>query len=656
MARAVSAALLAAAQGLRGRPIVRVDVEDRAARWALHATGAPSVRLTDAVGVGSALHRVLLQGTLVRYARLGAPEEPASWPGAWTTVAADADGDADVALAAYDALRLSAFYHTTAGKLARVDSADGGATWGAPAACCDWDYAPTRIAAAGRVCAWSRPGAVQLAVTRDDLGGPAWLPVGAYEPPGGFAQCRGLALCRDGAHPDLYYLVAALDGALYGATYDEPAREFGETHRIVPPGSAGTPSTSQASDPSAVSTDEGLCVAFVDRVGVGDLAHWAHPTVLWSRHYPHLARQAVLAMGQPGATRAALGVSGGAVYAAYENAACRAELWSAGALARNLRDLEPARYALRATARGSRLEVTLPGAEGDLAALGEPESPLGPVRPGARLIVRRGYLTAEGPEAVALPPHHVVEARAERDARGARMHLTAVDGRGLLELVRPAEVATWTGRTIRELLAALCGLAGLGYADAGEAALGRTLARYTLGAGEPLARGVDALLALGGAVAFCDASGTLQARVLAEHLGPPLPLGDGDEVLEREHAIAGGGPGIVRVYGEGVVAASAPGAQSMDGELALYESVVDHRASDAATAAALAAFHALLGRMAGHSVSLAVPLRPDLELWDRVELPESDPLPGVRRVAEIAEEYVPSASRYVSRLVLRPAE
>jgi len=645
--------LLDAATSRCGVPVVLLDVQDRQTRWQSHCVvGAASTQHTDMVGVGGRVHRALLQGSEVLYALVDSPDAPEAWPGAWEVVADDADGDADVAIAAY-AGALSIFYRDRAGWLSRVDSADGGLTWSVPTRCCAWDYA-TRVAAAGAVCIWSRPGEVHVAITRDDLGQPAWFPAGTYDGAGTFGQCGGLALCADHASPQHYYLVCALDGALYVASFHEPSRTFGATHRMLPPGSAGTPSTSQVHDPSAVSAADGLYVSCVDRVGAGDLAHWEQPIVLHTPQYPHASRSAVVDMGQSAAARPSLATDGEHLYLAYQNAVCRAALPTGAAAAHDLSGLCPSAYTVRADAHGSRLTVWLPNANGSFDALGDPCGLCASLRPWSRMVLQRGYRTVAGAEAVALTPHYVEAARLEYHRGGSTLRLEAVDGRGLLARWRSPDVCTWEGEAIRALLGQVAGLVGLACADAGEPELAATLARCVLQSGQTAWSVVCDLLTLAGAVAYCDESGTVQVRVLARHAPEPVSIGAAGEILGWSRCVEAGPHNAARVYGDRTAAASPPSVTSMESGIALYRSIVDYRATTAALAEGLAAHHDLLARMSARRELVDVPLRPDIELWDRATLPPEHHAPdsGFWRVMGVVEEYDAAQGVYRSRLEL----
>jgi len=633
--RTMSATLLAATTSGRGRPWVSLDVEDHRSRWSRHVSGAASTRRTDLGLMDGDLVRVSLVGSQIRWARLTDPSSPSQWPGTWQAIAGDADGSEDVTLAVYSATRASVFYARNTGHLARVDTADGGVTWGASEACCAWDYTPVWVAADGVVCAWSRPGEIRLATTRDDLGNPAWVANVLYGGAGPFVHCHGLALCRDHADPTTYYLVSAIEGALLITTYHQPSQIFGRTYQIIPPGTAGAASTSQVREPSVTSTADGLYVTYIDKVGVGDLAHWEQVAALHTRHYPHFARVALLDMGQSTPARAALACHAEAVYAACENNACRSLYYLPDRMGLNTRNLMPAAYTVRTTEQSSTVTIVLPNVGHAYDAAGQSGTPYEALRPGATLLLHRGYVTTSGPEAITLAPHTVTEVRLHAGRERNVLQLFAVGALDLLRAQHLADVCQWRDETIRHLLAQVCGMAGLSYADGGEDALGATLDEFVLRPVDTLAGGMRALLGLAAAVAYVDASGALQARVLSDYAPDAVTLGQGGELLQRE--VIARAPELVAsaVYGDGAAASSAADTHTMDTGLLLTGQRVDYRATTHDLAATLAEYAANRATMARQAVRFLLPVRPDLEMWDRVELDTDD----VRRVVALEERY-----------------
>lgn len=632
--RTLTPTLLAAATSGRGRPWVSADVEDHRCRWQTHATGASSTRPTDMGSMGDALVRAAMVGSQVRWAAIPNADNPATWPGAWRVIAGDADGSEDVSLAVYGDDRASVFYLQGTGHLARVDTADGGDTWGAPQVCRAWDYTPVRIAADGIVCAWSRPGEIRLATTRDDLGNPAWLAEVVHPGAGSFVHCRGLALCRDCGDARTYYVVAAVDGALLITTYDEPSKVFGRTYQIVPPGTAGVGSTSQVRDPSVLSTPNGLYITYVDRVGTGDVAYWEQTTVLHTRTYPHFARVALLDMGQSTPARAALGPLDDTLYAACENNVCRSTCYAAGRDSHNTRTLIPSAYSVETREASSVLTLTIPNVGHVYDAAGQAGTPYEALRPGATLLLHRGYITSSGPETLTLAPHVIRAVRLVSRRDRSILELRAECGLDLLRAQHPADVSEWRSESIRHLLGQISGMAGLAYSDAGEDALGVTLGAFVLHPTDTLYGALTALLHLAGAVAFVGADGTLTARVLGSYAPEALTLTAGPILWHESETLA---PRLVdcAVYGDGAAACSAADANTMDTGLLLSTRRVDYRATTQALAATLAEHTAERADMARRVWRVAIPLRPDVEMWDRVERTGA----SIARVIAVTERY-----------------
>ncbi len=652
--RSISPALLAAATSRRGRPVVTLAVEDRRSRWVRHAAGTASARRSALCTSSRGLVRAILRGGALQVAIVADPADPAAWPGAWVNVANDADGVEDVALAAWTSLALSIFYRNSSGALARVDSADGGLTWSVPAACRLWETSPVRLAADGGACAFSRPGEIRLAITRDDAGGPAWSAETLYTGLPGEASCQGLALARDPASAVRYLLAIAADGGLAVTWWDAASHAFGPTDWLTLPGSTAAATSSHWRDPALAATPDGVYLSAVDRLGPGDTAHWEQTAIFRTGAWPALERVATLDMGQASGARAALAARGGAVYAAQENNVCRSVTWQAGLASHNLAGLLVSAYRLRADDRGSRLELTVPNIGEALARPGAAGGALEPLAPGATVVLRRGYRTAAGDETVALPPHIVTGVHLTAGAGGGELRVAAEDGLALLARTHPPDLWDRTDRPIRALLAALAGALGLGYADAGEAALGRAIARCTLSPGQTLAEGVHALLEMAGAVAACDASGALRARVLVAWSPAPAAVGAGGEILRAAYGREMPAETGWRVWGDGLAAASNPGEDAMELGVSLLRGAVDHRATTADLAGAIAAFRALRAALAARTDRVTVPLRPDLELWDRVAVsapPYVEAGDPVRRVTGVEEEYAARRGLYETTLL-----
>jgi len=256
---------------------------------------------------------------------------------------------------------------------------------------------------------------------------------------------------------------------------------------------------------------------------------------------------------------------------------------------------------------------------------------------------------------VALAPHVVTGIRVVASPRGSEVEITAEDGLALLGRATLADLWDRSGRSIRESLAALAGAAEVGYADGGEAALARTVARCMLRPGEPVAGLVRDLLALAGAVALCDDSGVLRARVLVPWFPLAAEVGAQGEVLRGVYGRAMPAETEWRVWGEGLAAAAPPGEDAMTLGLSFVRHAVDHRATTEELAAEIAGWRALLTALGARAERVTVPLRPDLEVWDRVALtapPYVVAGDDTRRVLGVEEEYAPARGVYESTLAL----
>ncbi len=357
----------------------------------------------------------------------------------------------------------------------------------------------------------------------------------------------------------------------------------------------------------------------------------------------------------------------GVVYAANERCAARHAVYC-GSSAHRLPDLPVIRYRRTTNESGSRLRVEVPNPAGAYDGLGREGTPGEPVRPLSAIIVRRGYVTPLGAESVALEPHYIVAARVVQGVRThptggeiGRMVIDAVDGWGLLDLWRPQEPLTWDGATIAWLLDELCTRVGLRFTS-DDVAYQRAVSRFTMAATATAAEACRRLVGLAGGMARFEADGAMRGLTLAGHAPAPGDVGLGGEITYGAF-----GPGLpngtsFRVYGDPASGAATAGEVSylsMGLGLRMHVHHTDYGLADAAMAITVRDALWLRAHMAQRCERVTVPLRLELELWDRVRLHPSGSaiLPGdrERRLIAIAEEWDASRGRYMSRLTLGAA-
>jgi hypothetical protein len=647
--REISETLLAAARSLSGRPSVALDVENRRLRWALLRWEDGARYWCAQVAEGAVIHRLRANGAgAVQTCRVTDPAVAAQWT-AWTTRTSEALANSDVALSAAPGI-LRAFYVKSGFAVRAISSTDGGNSWSAPETVASaLAQAPYLAAAhqavfaldAGQVKAYTKPGA-------------SWVLQGTW--PGlSLAYPQGIGACYDGA-AGVYRLIVAGDGALRVGTCNPSGWTWSAALQIAPGGSGAAASALALRGPSVVGAGEGYLVTWIDDFQ-GDPAAWTQAVAARSADWEHFGDEVALGIWADVERRAALAYvpSTRTAYAGNECCVCSALAYDEADEAQNLRGMEVLSFRRETDERGSRLRVEALNAAGALNPLGQAGTGVECVRALAHLVLRRGYVTAAGAERVALDPHYLVEATLTEGQGGGRLILEAVDGWGLLAMWRPTEALSWSGQSVRWLLAELCGRVGLGYADNGADSFAYAPAGFTVLPTMSGAEAVRALLRLAGGAAWFSEDGALYAVELYGY--SPLErveLGEAGEVLEAAYVLRAYEATTFRVYGEGAAAAGELGTESMALGLRLARSVEDYRLTTPGSAETTQAYLWTRGRTSARRDAVVVPLRPDVELWDAARLWADEeiipPEESLRRVVGIAEEYDGPRGRYVTRV------
>lgn len=672
--RAITSTLRAAAMRWGGRPAVTAEVQDRRLRWigVRYADGATMPTDMACCGGGPGdigLHRVAVDAAgYVLYCRVRDPADPAEWT-AWTILATDACPDGDVALAVVDggAGVLRMVYAAPDGlggyAVRCLESADCGAHWSAGATVATGLAARPWVAADGAFTVYTRDG--RVAARSAPLGG-AWGAENVWAAAGPYTDLRGIGAALDAAAGRLIVAIAA-DGKVRGGTLDTAAGAWTGPVSIAPGGDGAVTGASTVAEPAVEIVGDRHLVSWLDRFD-GSPA-WVQPVVAASPDGIHYGEEVALGLEAATHRRAALAydAAAGVVYAANERCAARHAVYG-GSSAHRLPDLPVIRYRRTTNESGSRLRVEVPNPAGAYDGLGREGTPGEPVRPLSAIIVRRGYVTPLGAESVALEPHYIVAARAVQGVRThptggeiGRMVIDAVDGWGLLDLWRPQEPLTWDGATIAWLLDELCTRVGLRFTS-DDVAYQRAVSRFTMAATATAAEACRRLVGLAGGMARFEADGAMRGLTLAGHAPAPGDVGLGGEI-----AYGAFGPGLpngtsFRVYGDPASGAATAGEVSylsMGLGLRMHVHHTDYGLADAAMATTVRDALWLRAHMAQRCERVTVPLRPELELWDRVRLHPSGSaiLPGdrERRLIAIAEEWDASRGRYMSRLTLGAA-
>ena len=356
------------------------------------------------------------------------------------------------------------------------------------------------------------------------------------------------------------------------------------------------------------------------------------------------------------------------LYAGNETSVCCATLYDASDSAQNIEDLPIVAYHrdtgghhgpsghLGPSAGWSRLDLEIHDPDRTYKAIGRAGEDGEAVQPLAEVIVSRGYVVAGAEESEDLDPHYIVEARYTHGRGPGRLLLQALDGWGLLDQWRPVMPIVYEGRSARDILEDLAAKVGLAYDDTATSALGRTLSEFRVLPSQTAASAISSLLTLCGCAALFQEDGTLYAVELYSYAPNAVTVGTEGQITRGEFSQTAREPNSFHVLGDGVAAADLQPTANMALGLRVHRRIVDHRytSSGQATDRTNALYtQATLGRRRDQ---VTVPLRPDLELWDRVQLtdhggiiPDDD---NVRRVVRIRELWRARAGRLETYLTL----
>ncbi|MGQ9684029.1 MAG: hypothetical protein ACUVX9_15970 [Anaerolineae bacterium] len=682
----LSPPLLAAQRSLGSTPSVLLRVEDRELRWQPLRDDDTSLHQTAAVGAAGAVVRARISsaGTL-DVQRLRTPDLPSAWQ-SWSTVLSGVAPASDVALSALctDGLRLRLFCVRPDGaayRLSCLQSSDGGQSWSAPAdLITGWPSASACLSAANGALLYHDPldGYLKLA-RRSGWDSGAW----SIEPwvAGGSLPARhGLAL---GYAPGSYLLVTADEEApsvrrLRTGRYDEAGQAFTSPQAIVPP---GTPAAAFLPlYPSLIRTEGAWHLAYT-QVLSGPLSD-AQPLVLHSADGEHWSFPCAVPLRAYGPNRrAALVRHGGVFYLALERAVWRAADFDSTNGHQALVTADVRAYLVEEEPWHGRLLVEVHNPQGRYNSPGLPGTPAAPLRPLARAIVERGYLTARGEERVARTPYYIMATGVRRGGREPALLLGCEDGWGLLRRWRPDSLYTWEGRSIAWLLAEVVSraaglacrcdsaanwatvlpsfaLAPAGIEDwAAQARLQRerrVMSPSLSVRGSGLAA-VQALLARAGGAARWQANGSLFCYVPHRQAFEQLyTIGNGSEVLDALYGRSLPYPNDAAVFGEGVAAGA-----GIAGEPRRYlTTVVDAQLTTAQACLERAEALVHAGRVQQWAGWIETPCQCQLELGDLLTIADeraSDLQNAVLRAAALVEQYEPARGAFITRVSIEGA-
>lgn len=660
----ITATLLQAASAWQGEPIVEAVVEDRRIRWRiLHDWPAgPDAGPLAQHNNGSITLRVVADDVgQLWVARVWDHAAPEEWED-WTLIASDAHPSCDVALGWIAPATWLLAYEGVAGGQAMVRiSTDNGLTW----------PGPTLLHTAGQA-PWLAAWGPWVFVLADQLHayrwagatweGPHTLPGIATPEPWGVAA----HYASDAQRARILY---SAGGRLYSVALDTggPTPIYTTPRALAPGGDQVGAAPARVILPSLTSVaDLGMVATWVER-HTGELTGWGLPVSAVARdaEAEHWGQLCPLAEPQVSAQRWSLAYAGQTkmLYAGNRRRVVSAPLFDAD-LRAWMRLGPVAALAYRRTAQGHQpgdLAVELLDPHLAYRNPGDDASAASAVKPLAAVRVRRGYRTAAGPETLDTPNYYITEATLSEGQGAGVLRIQAVDAFGLLALWRPVESLEWFGRTVGWLLEEICARVGLRVVAQDAPGLADTLPQMSLHPHQSALAAVQALLRLGRAVARPAADDTLWVTAYPPAPGAQPEIGAAGEVREATYGCANYASTHVRVASEAQAAyaeiESVIASQAMG--LRLSQAIEDNRVASQAMAAGVAEHTLRLAMLAGRADEAAIPLRPDLEMWDTVTLcadPAAIPEGAAARVIwRLIEEAAPARNRHLTRLVLGAA-
>lgn len=636
--RAMSSTLLAAALSRQGRPSVHVSVEDRIVRWEVLHTLSPGLDLpcVDGMSNGSLIVRAAVSASGNLYHQeISNPALASAWQ-MWSLLASSASrAGGDVAVAWHN-LRWFVYYQRPDHWVMMVSSANDGASWSAPVGV----YRPSRTAALAACGPYlfvleNTLRAYHLKADMASWDGP--YPLSGYTPASDMGIAAVIQPTAGGGQ--IVRILFTMGGGIRAVTYDPTARAFGLVLPISPGRDQPPPTGAAYAWPSLYAIDEERLVATWVERWEGDLAPWGHPVSRFSRDGEHWGMELSLA-GSATDRRMALiyDAMDEVLYAANAERVLASEMYDP-LLNRHshVGPLEIVSYdAVWRPCEPGRLSMSVLDAEGTLNALGEKGGTAQAVRPLSYVVLSRGYVTPAGAEEVSLPPHYLAQARRTEGLGGGRLEINAVDSLGLLAFWTPPEPLEWGGRVLRWLAAEVCAQVGLPYTDDGRPEMNVLLERFMWGPAQTALDALRSLLRLAGYVARPSIEGGIYAFHLTSHQPSAIPtLGASGEILRLAKEVGWPEATAVRVVGKEVWADGDD--LTLGGWLGLrrHRYIEDGRIGSAEMAAIVRDGALRLASLSACADEAILFLRPDLELWDVVDVSNR----GRRIITALGEHY-----------------
>jgi len=493
--------------------------------------------------------------------------------------------------------------------------------------------------------------------------GSAWA--GPYALAGSTPAAAGVASWYDAEAGRLQALYSS-GGRLWQATLDGTTSPpvWGPPRVVAPGGDQPASSVASFALPALAPVgDLGLAATWLEAYA-GDPAGWRAPITALARGpaYAHWGQCTPLASAATSSQRWPLAYDAleQTLYVGNRRAVLAAPVYDPAVRSwMRLGPLDALAWRWSGSDGAGRLALELLDPDGALRAPGQEGSAARAVQPLASVTLQRGYRTAAGEETIESASWAITSAAYTEGLGGGHLLIEAVDPLGLLALWHPPESLVWWNRSVLWLLEEICARVGLRVTREGTqpAGVDRILSEFALHPHQSALVAVQALLRLGAAVARPGAEQTLALLPLSDGSGSLPTLGVAGEIRQ-----ASCGPALPAATHVRVASAAAgiyaeqewlQGSRRLGTRLS--QTLVDNRVGNATHAAALAAHVLALAALEARTDQVTLGLRPELELWDAIELS----LPGAAgpRIITAIEEHVNvPGNRFETRLRLGAAE
>ncbi len=656
--RNISASLLAQATRFTSRPYIRAAVADTRYRWTSLHTGDGARYYVAQCALGAAIWRARVDSAgNVQTAAVTAPATKSQWT-TWTTRATGALGSSDVAICSPAANTLRIFFIKSGYTVAFIESTDSGASWSSAANVVTALSASPSIAAAHQSLLYTDAATVKE--THKPVGPGSWTAGASWSALSGVADFYGLAAAYlDDTH---IYALAAADGRLYFGAYNPTAAAWTDPIQIAPGGHAAKAVGLTIRYPSITAWTENtaprLAATWLENYDDG-VSAWYNTIAARSNDAVHWGEDVTLYVWGDLELRTALChvASTRIIYAANEKCVCTHKTYDPSDTTQNLTGLIPAEYYRETAAHRSTITLVITNLAEAYNPLGRAGTAPECIKPHSRVTVTRGYYTTgDTHEEEPTDPHYIAEATIRTTPDEQALILTCTNAWGLLERWRPTETLTYSGQTIRWLLAEFCAKVGLGYTDGSQDPLGRTLAAFTVRPETSAAEACRQLLRLAGAVCYWNEDGQMVALCLADY-APTAHLDiTEDKILNGQFTSRANTLTSQSTFGNACASNLNLGQESMTIGMRIHQMYTDYRIASLEHAQDVQTHLWDAGRRSGRNETITVPLRPDAELWDTVDLsidptivPSADSL---RTITEIIETYHRKRNRYSTTLKL----